>query len=259
MARLGPEHGFPPTTSAAALGASGDPERTRSAAAQIAQTLLSVGVNLNLAPVVDLNVNPSSPAIGALSRSFSADPAVVTAHARAFVEAHQAPGVLTSLKHFPGHGSATGDTHAGFVDVTATWSAVELAPYRALAPQADSILVGHLFNRHLDPDLPASLSRRIVTGMLREDLGYDGVVLSDDLQMGAITQRWTLEESVRLAVEAGVDVLMFGNNVDSYDPGIGARVHGVLLQLVRDGMVTAERLAASVHRIDALRARVAQR
>ncbi|MPV38928.1 glycoside hydrolase family 3 [Georgenia subflava] len=257
VARLGPEHGFPATASAAELGAADDPAATRQAAAAIARTLRDAGINLNLAPVVDVNLNPANPVIGALDRSFSADPAVVAEQAAAFVQGHHDEGVLTSLKHFPGHGSSRGDSHAGFVDVTDVWSPVELEPYRELihGGLADSVMVAHVFNAELDPDLPASLSHRTITGLLRDELGYDGVVVSDDLQMRAITDGWSLEEAIRLAVLAGTDLLAFSNNIDFFTPDLGARAYDALMALVASGEVSEERLAQSYERLARLKAR----
>ena len=254
VARLGPANGFPATRSAASWGAEGDPDATRAGAQAMALTLRSVGIDLNLAPVVDVDVNPRSPAIGALDRSFSADPAVVTAQAGAFVDGHRAEGVLTCLKHFPGHGSATGDTHRGFVDVTDTWQPEELDPYRDLiaAGRVDSVMVAHVLNGRFDADLPASLSRATVTGLLRDTLGWQGVVVSDDLQMGAITDGWDLSDAIRLAITAGSDLLTFGNNLESFDPGLGRRVHAAILDLVSAGDLTEDRIAESYRRLSAL-------
>jgi beta-N-acetylhexosaminidase len=209
VARLDQRHGFPSTISAADLGARGDVAFTRQAGEQIAKTLASVGVNLNLAPVVDLNVNPSNPIIGSLGRSFSTDPAIVTAQAEAFVEGNRSVGVHTTLKHFPGHGSSTGDTHLGVVDVTETWSTIELEPFRNLVHDAltDAVLTAHVFNSKLDPEHPATLSKPTITGILRDEIGWDGVVISDDMQMGAIRQAYGYSDALRLAILAGVDVL----------------------------------------------------
>lgn len=259
VARLGPEHGFPATRSAAELGATGDPEVTRAAAAQIAETLVANGFNLNFAPVVDVNVNPDNPVIGAVDRSFSSDPAVVTAHAEAFIEAHRAEGVLTSLKHFPGHGSSKADSHLGFVDVTSTWSRAELEPFRALIAGrlADTVMVAHVFNANLDPEVPASLSPKVIEGLLRGELGFTGPVVSDDMQMGAITQHYSFEDSIRRALLAGNDLLVFGNNTVNPVADLGARAHQTILDLVRAGDVPEERVRAAYERIRTLKAAVA--
>jgi beta-N-acetylhexosaminidase len=254
VARLDQRHGFPPTVSAADLGAQNDVAATREAGEQIAATLASVGVNLNLAPVVDLNVNPTNPIIGALGRSFSADPGVVTAQAEAFIEGHRAAGVWTTLKHFPGHGSSTGDTHLGVVDVTDTWSSVELEPFRSIVRDAlaDAVLTAHVFNATLDPEHPATLSQPTITGILREQLGWDGLVISDDMQMGAIRQAYGYADAVRLAILAGVDLLTIAQQ-QVYEPGIVAQTIDLIEGMVADGTLTEERIDESYARIQALK------
>jgi beta-N-acetylhexosaminidase len=254
VARLDQRHGFPPTTSAADLGAQDDSAVTRQAGDRIAATLASVGINLNLAPVVDLNVNPTNPIIGALGRSFSADPNVVTEQAEAFIEGHRAAGVWTTLKHFPGHGSSTGDTHLGVVDVTDTWSAVELEPFRNIVRDglADVVLTAHVFNAALDPEHPATLSQPTITGILRDQVGWNGLVVSDDMQMGAIRQAYGYSDAVRLAILAGVDILTIAQQ-QVYEPGIVAETIDLIEGLVRDGSLTEERIDQSYARIQALK------
>ncbi|HET8778159.1 MAG TPA: glycoside hydrolase family 3 N-terminal domain-containing protein [Candidatus Limnocylindria bacterium] len=254
VARLGPAHGFPATSSAATLG-QGDPSATAAAARAMAETLRSVGVTLNLAPVVDLAVNPDNPIIAAVERSFSADPDVVIAHASAFIQAHHDIGVRSAIKHFPGQGSATGDTHAGVVDVTDVWTDVELEPFAALVGQRlpDAVLTAHIFNGRLDPDHPATLSKPTITGILRGQLGWDGAVISDDMQMGAIRDAYGYEEAVALAIEAGVDILLIANQL-VYEPDIAPRTIDIIEGLVRDGRITEERIDASYRRILALKA-----
>jgi beta-N-acetylhexosaminidase len=258
VARLDPAHGFPATESAAALGARDDVTHTRLAGQQMATTLRAAGINLNLAPVVDLDVNPDNPIIGALDRSFGADPALVTRQARAFIRGHHAVGVRTTLKHFPGHGSSTADSHLGVVDVTDTWSSVELDPYRRLIPAGvvDTILTAHVFNARLDPDHPATLSAATIDGLLRGQLGWDGVVISDDMQMGAIRQAYGYRDAVRLAILAGVDVLTIANQ-QVFEADVVARTVGIVVDLVDRGEISAERIDRSWQRIQALKARLA--
>jgi beta-N-acetylhexosaminidase len=255
VARLGPSHGFPATESAAALGARDDPVYTREAGAAIAATLAAAGINLNLAPVVDLNLNPDNPIIGALDRSFSADPAIVTSQAEAFVEGHHQHRLQTTLKHFPGHGSATGDTHLGVVDVTDTWSEVELVPFQNLVDDdlADAVLTGHVFNANLDPDYPATLSRATVTGILRERFGFDGLVISDDMQMGAIRDAFGYPDAIRLAIGAGVDVLTIANQ-QLFEEGIVAQTIDIVAGLVDDGTIPEARIDESWRRIQGFKA-----
>jgi beta-N-acetylhexosaminidase len=254
VARLGPDHGFPPTRSPAELGATGDPSQTRAAAAQMAGTEAWVGITLNLAPVVDLDINPDKPIIGALDRSFGADPATVIAHARAFIQAHHDAGVECAIKHFPGHGSATGDTHLGVVDVTDVWSRTELEPFAALTADGttDAVLTAHIFNANLDPTYPATLSAATIDGVLRGELGWSGPVVSDDLQMRAIADAYGFEETIALALEAGIDLLLIANQL-VYEPDVVSRAVDVIEGLVTSGRIAEDRLDASIARTASLR------
>jgi beta-N-acetylhexosaminidase len=257
VCRLKTTRGFPPTISAAHLGAINNADSTRHAASTTAALLESLGVNMNLAPVVDLNVNPDNPVIGRLGRSFSADPAVVARQARIFVDVFHQHGIIAALKHFPGHGSSTTDTHRDFTDVTATWTDSELEPYRELIGQGydDPVMTAHVFNARIDSLYPATLSKATVSGLLRKKLGFRGVVLSDDMQMKAIADRYGLEEAIRLAIDAGVDILLFGNNVGTYDPDIAGKAVGIITALVEKGAISPERIDASWRRIMALKNR----
>jgi beta-N-acetylhexosaminidase len=254
ICRLKESCGFPATVSFASLGQSNDLALTHRHANEIARTLQRAGINLNLGPVVDLNVNPANPVIGKLERSFSSDPTAVTAHAREFIRAHHEQGILCSLKHFPGHGSSTADSHKGFVDVTDTWSNKELQPFRTLIQEglADTVLTAHVFNARLDPRLPATLSKPTIDGLLRKRLGFNSVVISDDLTMGAITSQYTLEESVQKALDAGVDMLLLADN----RPDTTTRLLAVLQNLLDSGRVSRHRILQSLQRIEKLKARL---
>jgi beta-N-acetylhexosaminidase len=258
--RLKPAYGFPPSYSEQYLGTLNDLAFTHECAETTAQTLESAGINLNLAPVVDLNVNPDNPIIGYYERSFSADPDIVTAHSLEVIKAHHEYGVLTTLKHFPGHGSSTGDSHQGFVDVTETWSEIELEPFRNIirAGMCDVVMTAHIFNAHLDPDYPATLSEPTITGILRKKLGWDGVVITDDMGMGAIAQYYGFETAIELAVKAGADILAYANNSSVFDPTIPERAVGVVKRLVENGVITESRIDQSYRRIMRLKSRIAQ-
>ena len=256
--RLRPGLGFAEDyPSAQALGASDDIALTRGTAERMGRELAELGIDVDFAPVADVDVNPASPAIGALGRSFGADPEAVARHAAAFSDGLRAAGVVPCLKHFPGHGSAAAYTHIGAADVTHTWREEELIPYcRAVASGwRGAIMTSHIFNAALDPDLPASLSRRIVTGLLRETLGWDGVVITDDLDMRALTQRYSLEERILLAVSAGSDLLIFAQNMKGmdFDPDFPKKAHETLVRLVREGRIPEERLRRSWDRIAAMK------
>lgn len=252
--RLKPAYGFPETFSQEELGARDDVESTRAHARMVASTLKAAGLNLNLAPVVDLDCNPDNPIIKGKKRSFSADPERVAAHALAHIEAHRELGVLTCPKHFPGHGSARGDTHLGLVDVTGTWSERELIPFERLiaADLCDMVMSAHVFNSRLDPAHPATLSPAVLTGLLRGRLGFAGVVASDDMEMKAISAQYGLERAVELALLAGVDLLCFGNNL-AHDPDIGRKAHGIIRRLVESGRVPGGRVVESAARIARLK------
>lgn len=253
VSRLKERYGFPPTVSAAWLG-SQPLDSTRRYARRTAAVLDSMGINFNFAPVVDLDTNPDNPVIGGLQRAFSADPDTVYRRARTWIRTSRRRGVITALKHFPGHGSSSGDSHLGVVDVTGTWSPQELAPYRRLIAQglADAVMTAHIFNRNLDPEWPATLSREIITGVLRDSLGFRGVVVSDDMQMGAIRDEYGLETAIRRALLAGVDLLVFANN-SVYQPGIVQRAHSIIRSLVDDGTISRDRIDQSWERIMALK------
>ena len=250
VARLKEKFGFPPSVSAKSLGALDDPAATRKAALTTAEILAEAGFDLNFAPVVDLDINPANPVIGDLERSFSADPDIVTKHAAEVVKAHRECGVLTCLKHFPGHGSSKADSHLGFTDVTETWSRMELEPYARLigAGLCDSVMTAHIFNAALDPDLPATLSTKVITGLLREGLAYDGPVISDDMQMKAISAHFGFEEAILKALAAGVDILVFANN-SVFDADVAASAAEIIRQAIRDGKVGEERIDRSYARI----------
>ena len=248
--RLKEEAGFPPLAAPRVLGERDDEGESRAQAEETARTLRQCGIDLNLAPVVDLDRNPDCPVIGRLRRSYSADPQVVTRQAALFIEAHRRQGVATALKHFPGHGSARVDSHLGLPDITDTWDEEELLPYRELIGRglADAVLVAHVFHAGLDPEFPATLSPVVTTGLLRERLGFAGVAIADDLQMGAIAGRFGLEETIWRAVDAGIDLLTFGNNL-SYDPDLPERVFATLLDLVARGDLAPARIGESACRL----------
>ncbi|HSM37937.1 MAG TPA: glycoside hydrolase family 3 N-terminal domain-containing protein [Candidatus Limnocylindrales bacterium] len=256
--RLGPSHGFPAFESAAALGARNDPAYTQGESADMARVLRAAGVNLNLAPVADVNVNPDNPIIGSLDRSFSADPEVVAAQDRAFVDGHRSVGVRTALKHFPGHGSSTTDSHQGFVDVTSTWTEAELIPYRTLIPEGDvdTILTAHVFNANLDPDYPATLSAATITDLLRGTLGWTGLVISDDLQMAAIRSIYGTDEALARCIGAGVDVILIAQQ-QVWEENLVADTIERIVALVESGQVDADRIAESADRIARFKAALA--
>ncbi|MFI4918755.1 MAG: glycoside hydrolase family 3 protein [Legionellales bacterium] len=219
-------------------------------ASQMASTLKCLGFNLNFAPVVDLSLNEQLGIIGKLKRSFSNNPDVVVRVARQFVSVFNNHGIACAYKHFPGHGSATGDTHEGFVDVTDTFQQDELVPYERLLQDADKpnmVMTAHVINRALDAQgLPATLSHEILTGLLREKMGFDGVIISDDLQMQAIAHHYSLEESLCLTINAGADMMIFGNQLgDNTAP----QLIDCIEQLIVDNKIDSRRIDDAFRRI----------
>jgi beta-N-acetylhexosaminidase len=250
VSRLKPARGFPPSPTAAHLGSLDNRDSTLFAALRTGALLKQLHINMNLAPDVDLNSNPDNPVIGKLDRSFSPDPAVVSRQARLMVEGYHENGIIAVLKHFPGHGSSATDTHQGFTDITDTWSPKELDPYRVLLESGyrDAVMTAHVFHRGLDSSYPATLSKAVVTGKLRKKLGFRGVVISDDLQMKAISDHYGLETAISQCLDAGVDILLFANN-SVYDPAIAEKSAAIIRSLVDRGIVSKNRIDMSYRRI----------
>lgn len=252
VSRLKEQYGFPKTVSAQYLGTKNDPELTRKWAAATAKELKKAGINLDFAPNTDVNVNPKCPVIGAVERSFSADPAVVTRHAGIWIDELHREDVLTSLKHFPGHGSSTVDSHLGLTDITTTWKKdIELQPYKTLIDQGynDIVMIGHLLHREVDPDYPASLSRKWIEGVLRNELGFLGVVITDDMNMGAIVDHYSLKRALELSINAGVDMIILGNNGKVFEDDLTPRAIDLIETLVSEGKISKERIDEAYNRI----------
>lgn len=220
---------------------------------KMAKELKSVGINYDLAPVVDLAVNPENKVIFGLGRSYGKNPVDVSNKAKLFIDAMNKEGILTSIKHFPGHGSSLGDTHKGYVDVTNTWSSIELEPYKNLKNRADSVMVAHVFNSKIDTNYPASLSEKTVKGLLREKLGYKGVVITDDLQMGAIKSKYSLKETLRLAIKAGDDILLFGNQLDPQNSVKTKILVETIKQLIAENKISTSDIEMASNRVNNLK------
>lgn len=251
--RLKPQKGFFDLPSAQAMGQE-SVRSTLETAEKLGRELHDLGINLDLAPVVDVDTNPFNPAIGRLGRSFGTDAANVAAHALAFGQGLAKNGVAPTLKHFPGQGCATSDSHLGLPDISQCWNAeIDLRPYADIFQKGwpGMVMTGHLFHKGLDPELPSTLSRKIIIGLLRNGLGWQGVVLSDDLQMKAVSEGRDLKETIRLALDAGVDMLLFGNNLE-WDADLPQKVWNCLRELLAEGSLAPERVEESWRRINAL-------
>ena len=253
VSRLKPARGFPQTRSQAEIGATDDPDEAFEAGRDMAETLSAVGIDFDLAPVVDVNVNPSNPAIGALDRSFSDDPAVVAAMAEAEIHGLHEYSIRAAIKHFPGLGSANANTDLDDVDVTDTWTAEELLPFEILiaAGLPDAVMSGHMVNDGFDPGIPASLSVETIEGLLRGQLGWTGAVVTDDLGAEAIATRYTREEAVARAIEAGNDLLLFANQT-VYVPDLAEQLVETIVALVESGRISEGRIDESIERLDVL-------
>ena len=230
-----------------------DQSKIKSTYTKMSAELKSVGINYDLAPVVDLDINMQNHVIHGLGRSFGKDPKIVAKYASTFIDAMHSHGVLTSIKHFPGHGSSVGDTHKGFVDVTNLWKEIELEPYHLLKDKADTVMVAHVFNKKLDAVYPASLSYKTITKMLRWKLGYHGVVITDDLQMGAISKKYGLKNTLKLAINAGDDILLIGNQLDPRKVKSTKVLVETIERLIKSGEVKVENIDTAYARIQKLK------
>ncbi|MER5199244.1 glycoside hydrolase family 3 protein [Streptomyces sp. NPDC002755] len=236
---------------AMAIGAGGSRADARALGRLAGRELRAMGIRQNCSPVADVNVNPANPVIGV--RSFGADPEAVAALVAAEAEGYRAAGVAATAKHFPGHGDTAVDSHTGFPVITHSreeWETLDAVPFRAaIAAGVDSLMTAHILVPSLDDSGdPATLSAPIVTGILREKLGYDGVVVTDALDMAGVRTKYGDDRVPVLALKAGVDQLL-------NPPDLDVAWHAVL-KAVQDGELTERRLDASVLRILRLKARL---
>jgi len=236
------------------------PEEARRIYGEMAKELAGAGINVNFGPVVDLSINPWNAVIARRKRSYGADPETVTSLARSFIAAHREANVVTAAKHFPGHGSSWSDSHKTLPDISRSWRESELQPYVALSHDGllDMVMVGHLYHpRFSDGEkLPSSLSANAIRALRAGGyIGYQGVVVSDDMEMGAVRERYSIEGRVIRALDAGVDLLVF-SNVKSRDTDLGAKVHAIIAQAVRDGRIPRAKIEAAYQRIAALKHRL---
>ncbi len=253
--RMKPKYGFPAMPSAKTLGEAPHDSVLTQAAQTMAATLSSCGINLNFAPVADLH-NPVCPVLGNRQRCFSKQAERVTYCDSILMEIHNSLNILTAMKHFPGHGNSRSDSHLGLTDITPYWNPNELIPYERLiaANKVPIIMSGHLVHKKLDDQgLPATLSKKILSDKLRGELQFKGVIVSDDMQMHAISSLYTLEESLYLGLTAGIDVFIFSNNIPGATVYAPENVHATIRLLVEAGRITPERINESYQRIVALK------
>ncbi|MFE6163107.1 glycoside hydrolase family 3 protein [Streptomyces sp. NPDC056486] len=235
-----------------ALGAVDDTGLTRDVAAEMGRRLAACGVNLNWAPSADVNSNPDNPVIGV--RSFGADPLLVARHTAAYVEGLQSAGVAACTKHFPGHGDTAVDSHHDLPRIGVdpeVLRARDLGPFRAaIAAGSRAVMSAHILVPSLDAEYPATLSRRILTGILREELGYDGLIVTDGMEMQAIAATYGIERGSVLAIAAGADAICVGGGLA--DDETVLRLRDALVGAVRTGELSEERLADAATRVRAL-------
>jgi len=259
VARLNDNNGFDASYDAHYLGSLNSETTTRNQAAKMGGWLSDMGINVNFAPVADLNINPDSPAIGRYNRSFSANPHTVTDHCYWYYDEFKKKELVATLKHFPGHGSAIEDTHNWFADITDTWSKQELIPYKALIDSgfSDIVMTGHLYNSTIDSNNIATFSYPTLTGILRDSLGFNGIIITDDMLMnGVIAYDLGFNESVIRAIEAGVDMLLYNRwywDGSSYRSPLNLIVEAVQ-SAIDTGRITESRIDESYDRIMEMKA-----
>jgi beta-N-acetylhexosaminidase len=248
--RLKEKYGFKNIPSALELGKS-DPKNTEDRANQLGEQLSDIGFNLNFAPVVDLNTNPDNPVIGYLERSFSDDPKIVFDHASAFIKGLNNNGVISAIKHFPGHGSSKEDSHLGITDITNYYQEKELLPYSMLISNgySDMVMTAHVINKNIDSNYPATLSPLFLQDILRNKLKFNGVIVSDDMQMGAIVDNYGFGESLIRSINAGCDILILSNNGTSYNENIAEEAVNLIFKAVKDGLIDETKIKDSYNRI----------
>ena len=232
-----------------ALGAVDDVELTREVAFELGRRLAACGVNLNWAPSADVNSNPANPVIGV--RSFGADTALVARHTAAYVTGLQSAGVAACTKHFPGHGDTAVDSHHALPRIDAALDVLsdrELSPFRAaIAAGTRAVMSAHILIPALDPDHPATLSRPVLTDLLRGDLGYTGLIVTDGMEMQAIAATYGIERGSVLAIAAGADAICVGGGLA--DDETVRRLRDALIAAVRSGELPEERLAEAAERV----------
>lgn len=254
VARLKPSTGFPKSVTAEYLGTLDTEDSTRFYAKKMAQEFMVVGLNTNFAPVLDVNTNPENPVIAKYGRSYSSNPDKVVEHAAYVLDEFDKEGILSVVKHFPGHGSSTSDSHLGVTDVTKTWNSIELQPYKDLfeSRTINAVMTAHIYNANIDSVWPATLSEKTINGLLRDSLGFKGVVFSDDMQMEAIRSEYGLETAIAQSLNAGVDILVFGNNL-VYEEDIAETAIKTMQKLIAENKISEATVDSALARVGRLK------
>jgi len=250
--RLKSEYGFLDIASPKELGELNNYEITKKEYLKLSKEFRELGFNMNFAPVVDLNINTKNPIIGALNRSFSSNPDIVFIQAKVFIESLKENNIISVAKHFPGHGSSKNDSHLGIVDVTETYKEEEIIPYQKLNENnlLEAVMTAHIFNKKIDKNYPSTLSSIFLEDILRKKIGFSGVIISDDMQMGAISKNYGFKESIIKAINAGNDILLFSNNSsNNYDKDLGYKVTDIIYDAVKNDQISEKRIFESSERI----------
>ncbi len=250
--RLKQKYGFLPIVSAEKMAQDKTSQTTYKESTDLAVELRGLGFNMDLAPVVDININSKNPIIGALGRSFSSDENEVSKQAEVFVKNLQKNDIIAVAKHFPGQGSATKDTHNGQVDITNTYKNEELLPYQNLNNDSllKAVMVAHIINKNIDRNYPATLSEIFLQNILRKQVGFKGIIISDDMQMAAISDNYKLDEAIITAINAGIDMVMVSNNSQNgYDKNLAYKVKDIIFDAVKNGKIKERRIEESYNRI----------
>ena len=254
--RLGKRSGYAPFPAAQAIAARKSTAEAQRIYAALARQLKAAGFNLNLAPVVDLGFQPKNPVVSRWGRAYGVTGKKVAEYAGAFIRGHRQAGVLTALKHFPGHGSTLVDSHARPVNLTPTWRADELTPFRLLARRGlvDIVMSGHLSHTRLTGGLPATLSPQAVA-YLRRNVGYGGAIMTDDLDMKAIRSSYSLTDAVVRSIAAGHDLILLSNSLKP-DMELPQNLTRVIKDAVARGRIRPGQIEAAARRVAQLKARI---
>lgn len=253
VSRLKKVSGFVPTLSAAKLALKSDVQ-VQSIAKGLGKVLAGYGFNMNFSPVLDVNVNKRSPAIGAVGRSFSHLQSVVTRKGIAFSKGLEQSSIIPVGKHYPGHGSAIGDTHKGFVDITKTFKQYELYPFKkACEAGIPAIMVGHLYDAKVDAVYPATLSKAHIN-RLRNDLGCTSqVLITDDIDMKALNGQYSRHDVLVNAFNAGIDIVIASNNIVAYNPNQFFVDRKIVFDAVKAGEISEARIDESYTKVTNLK------
>lgn len=251
--RLKSDYGFPECPPWQQFGKFNSELMTRQYAQILGETLNGCGINVNIAPVLDLDYGEET-VIGKSKRGLSQDPSTVVTHSKILLSEMKKSGIISCGKHFPGQGSASGDTHEGYTDISDSWTVKDLLPFDELiqSNDLDMVMVSHTFDDKLDEKYPSSLSREIITEVLRNDLGFSGVVICDDPSMKAISLHYDLETTFELMLNAGVDLFCLGNNLN-YDADYIPNCVDAIVSLLKSGKITEDRIQESIQRIHRLK------